>query len=78
MPRTKNYNRREIIGRNRVIAKAKADAGQTVDGEQLEPYRPARGKPEFVPRNQRNTVLDADGRMVNREELHDELRRLNP
>uniref|UniRef100_A1UJR4 Uncharacterized protein n=2 Tax=unclassified Mycobacterium TaxID=2642494 RepID=A1UJR4_MYCSK len=32
----------------------------------------------FVPRNQRNATRDERGRVRNTEEVHDELRRLNP
>ena len=48
------------------------------EGQPIEEYRPAKDKTEFIPRNQRNTTKDASGRLVNQEEVHDELRRLNP
>jgi hypothetical protein len=77
VPRTKKSKRKDIIQRNRTIARGNADAGKTVDGEQLEPYIPIEGR-EFVPRNQRNMVRDKRGALRNHEDIHDELRRLNP
>ena len=45
--------------------------------DEVEPYVPGPDR-GFVPRNQRNARTDDQGRLVNTEDVHDELRRLTP
>lgn len=45
--------------------------------DEVEPYLPGPDR-GFIPRNQRNARTDDEGRLVNTEDVHDELRRLSP
>lgn len=75
MPASKSSKRAAAIRRDQAKARPHDPAMKP------QPYHPlpeGDERPKFVPRNQRNAVVDEQGRLRNREEVHDELDRLNP
>lgn len=63
--------------RKRAERNAGARVRRMIPLDQVEPYTPGPDR-GFIPRNQRTARRDEAGRLVNTEDVHDELRRLTP